>query len=302
MASIIRNNIWAIIFSLIVHGVLIFLLVASFEWAPRPPLQVKSPNIVKAVAVDASKVKTELDKLKRADEKKKKQEIDRVTKLKREEQKLKKQRAAEEKRLANLKEKSKAEENKRKVEEDKRKVEQENLAKLKKQQAALKEKQAADDKQREAAEKKRQVEKERLAKEKKKQDAIKKQQALEKKKREEEKAQRQKELAEQLAAEEQAQADEVAQREIDKYQVLIRQKLDRIWLKPPGDLKSLTTIVDVRLIPGGDVIDVTVVKSSGNLVFDRSAERAVRKASPLPLPKDPAIAAKLFNFKFEFKG
>ena len=295
MTSLIRNNVTAVVFSLAVHAVLIFLLVASFDWAPKPQLKVNNPNIVKAVAVDASKVKAELDKLKRAEERKRKKDKDRVAKLKREEQKLKKKRAAEEKRLADLKKK-------RIAEQKQRKTEQENLAKLKKQQAALKKKQAADDKKRKAAEKKRQLEKARQAKLKKEQDAIKKKQALAKKKREAEKKQRQKELAQQLAAEEQAQADKLAQREIDKYQVLIRQKIERNWLKPPGELKSLISIVEVRLIPGGDVIDVSIVRTSGNLVYDRSAERAVRKASPLPLPQDPVVAAKLFNFKFEFKA
>lgn len=263
MALIIRNNIGAILFSLIVHGVLIFLLVASFDWAPKTQLKVKSSNIVKAVVVDASKVQAELDKLKRADDRKQKKVKDRVAKLKREEKKLKKKRRAEEK---------------------KRKTEQANLAKLKKQQAKLKKKQAA--------EKKRKAKKTQLAKQKK---------ARAKQKLDAEKKQRQKELAQQLADEEQTQANEIAQREIDKYQVLIRQRIERNWLKPSGGLESLVTVVGVRLIPGGEVIDVSVVKTSGNLVYDRNAERAVRKASPLPLPQDPAIAAKFFNFKFEFK-
>ena len=294
MASLIRNNVTAVVFSLAVHALLIFLLVASFDWAPQPQLKVNNPNIVKAVAVDASKVKAELDKLKRAEERKRKKDKDRVAKLKREEQNLKKKRAAEEKRLADLKKK-------RIAEQKQRKTEQENLAKLKKQQAALKKKQAADDKKRKAAEKKRQLEKAKQAKLKKEQDAIKKKQALAKKKREAEEKQRQKELAQQLAAEEQAQADKLAQREIDKYQVLIRQKIERHWIQQP-DFKSLIAIVNVRLIPGGEVVDVSVVRTSGNLVYDRSAERAVRKASPLPLPNNPSIAAKLFNFNFEFKA
>ena len=293
--AILRNNIVAIAFSLSIHALLLFLLVVSFDWTPKPQLNINKQNIVKAVAVDASKVKAELDKLKQAEERKKKKEQRRVEKLKREEQKLKKQRAAEEQRLANLKKK-------RLAEEKKRKAEQANLARIRKQQQELKRQQAAAEKKRKAAERKRKAEQARLAKLKKQQDAIKKQQALEKKKREEKARQRQKELAAQLAAEEKARANEIAKREIDKYQVLIRQKIERNWLKPPGELKALVTIVEVRLIPGGDVVDVSVVRTSGNLVYDRSAERAVRKASPLPLPKDPLIAAQLYNFKFEFKA
>lgn len=35
---------------------------------------------------------------------------------------------------------------------------------------------------------------------------------------------------------------------------------------------------------GGNVIAVQVVQGSGNGAFDRSAEAAVRKADPLPVP------------------
>ena len=286
MKEVIRNNLAAIVFSVAVHAILLTLLVFSFDFQPeRKALAIKQ-NVIKAVAVDANKVKAELDKLRRADDRNKKKEKDRIAKLKNEEKKLRRKRAAEEKKLAKLKKK-------RQAEEKKRKLEQKNLAKLKKQQTALKKKQQAEAK-------KRKVEKQKQAALKKKQDAIKKKQALAKKKRDADKKQRQKELAQQLAAEEQAREDKLAIREIDKYQVLIRQKVVRNWLKPSGTSKGLVSTVKVRLIPGGDVIDVKVIKSSGNAVYDRSVERAVRKASPLPLPKDPGIAARMYDIEFNF--
>jgi colicin import membrane protein len=49
-------------------------------------------------------------------------------------------------------------------------------------------------------------------------------------------------------------------------------------------------------------MDADVVRSSGNGVFDRSAENAVRKASPLPVPKDRKLFRRNFrSFTFEFK-
>jgi len=301
MKEVIRNNFGAIIFSIAVHAMLLGLLFFSFDFQPERKLLTIKPNVIKAVAVDASKVQAELEKLKRADDRNKKKEKDRIANLKREENRLRKKRAAEEKKLAKLKKK-------RQAEERQRKLEQKNLAELKKQQAALKKKQQAETKKRQAeqrkqAELKKQqaaFKEKRQAELKKKQDAIKKRQALAKKKREADKKQRQKELAQQLAAEEQAREDKLAIREIDKYQVLIRQKVVRNWLKPTGSSKGLVSTVKVRLIPGGDVIDVKVIKSSGNVIYDRSVERAVRKASPLPLPKDPAIAARMYDIEFNF--
>ena len=56
----------------------------------------------------------------------------------------------------------------------------------------------------------------------------------------------------------------------------------------------------VRLIPGGDVVSVSVVRSSGDPVFDRSVETAVLKASPLPLPEDPALFKHFREINFNF--
>ena len=76
--------------------------------------------------------------------------------------------------------------------------------------------------------------------------------------------------------------------------------MTRNWLKPTGARKGLACTVRVRTIPGGEVVGVTIIKSSGDAIFDRSVESAVRKAAPLPLPRDPAIAARMREIDFEF--
>jgi colicin import membrane protein len=49
------------------------------------------------------------------------------------------------------------------------------------------------------------------------------------------------------------------------------------------------------------VIDAEVVSSSGDEIFDRSAENAVNKASPLPIPKDKELFSREFrSFQFLF--
>jgi colicin import membrane protein len=63
----------------------------------------------------------------------------------------------------------------------------------------------------------------------------------------------------------------------------------------------MTCIIAIRTAPNGQVIAAQVTKSSGDPAFDRSAEAAVRKASPLPMPPDPKVAAKFFSFSLRFK-
>ena len=57
---------------------------------------------------------------------------------------------------------------------------------------------------------------------------------------------------------------------------------------PPFHLRSAEVEFDVVLIPGGEVLTVKLARSSGVAVYDSAVERAILKASPLPLPPDPA--------------
>jgi colicin import membrane protein len=66
--------------------------------------------------------------------------------------------------------------------------------------------------------------------------------------------------------------------------------------------QGLKCTIQVKLLPSGDVMEAVVVSSSGDPVFDRSAENAVRKASPLPVPQDKGLFNQEFRiFTFVFK-
>lgn len=98
----------------------------------------------------------------------------------------------------------------------------------------------------------------------------------------------QQEEAERIDAEKAARAASL----VDEFKAAIRQKVSRNWVRPPGAPKWLKCVVQVRLVPSGDVLSAQVVRSSGNSVFDRSVENAVYKAAPLPIPRD----AELFDY------
>ncbi len=85
----------------------------------------------------------------------------------------------------------------------------------------------------------------------------------------------------------------------DKYISQIRSRITRNWHKPAEVGGGLITELRVKLFPGGEVREVTVTRSSGNPVYDRSALDAVKKASPLPVPRDSGFD-KFRSFKLKF--
>ena len=84
------------------------------------------------------------------------------------------------------------------------------------------------------------------------------------------------------------------QGEVNKYKALILQAISQYWLVPPSVNKKLSAELTIRIAPGGMVLDVQIIKSSGDETLDRSARAAVLKASPLPVPLD-ADAFELFR-------
>ncbi len=129
---------------------------------------------------------------------------------------------------------------------------------------------------RRAAEKKKA---ERLAALKEKQRADREREKLEQQQRAEAERKRiETEFAETLAQE---QADISAQedeRVANSFMQLIRQRLSDNWSRPPSSRRDMETLLEIRLVPTGRIVGVTVVKSSGDIAFDRSVEQAAFKA------------------------
>ena len=95
-------------------------------------------------------------------------------------------------------------------------------------------------------------------------------------------------------------AEEQAQHALSQYIPHIQAKIQRNWLRPPGSSAGLSCLILVKLIPGGEVVDARVMRSSGDPLFDRSVETAVLKASPLPLPQDTALFKHFREIQFIF--
>ena len=90
------------------------------------------------------------------------------------------------------------------------------------------------------------------------------------------------------------------QSELAKYTLRITASVSRAFSYPPGLEDGLNCTLYVRMIPGGEVIEARVIKSSGSPTFDRQAENAVRKASPLPVPAEPKLFDRMREIQFTF--
>ena len=108
------------------------------------------------------------------------------------------------------------------------------------------------------------------------------------------------EMRAQLEAEQARLEEQRVQSVLGEYIGYIAYRVERSWLRPPGSPGGLKCTVNVKLIPGGDVVSARVVQSSGDPVFDDSAEKAVLKASPLPLPTDASLFNHFREINFNF--
>ena len=107
--------------------------------------------------------------------------------------------------------------------------------------------------------------------------------------------------AEQAKVEAQKAKAVAQQSEAEQAKLAIKQKVNRSWIRPISTTSGLKCTIRVRLLSDGTVMDAKIISSSGNEDFDRSAENAVNKASPLPVPKDKELFAREFrSFQFLF--
>jgi colicin import membrane protein len=102
------------------------------------------------------------------------------------------------------------------------------------------------------------------------------------------------------AAEEQHQALQL-QGQMDLYKSQIIAAISQYWVVPPEANPSIYCQLLIKLAPTGVVLQIDMLHSSGNDVLDRSAKTAVNKASPLPVPKDPALFNNFRELRLTFR-
>lgn len=61
------------------------------------------------------------------------------------------------------------------------------------------------------------------------------------------------------------------------YEQMIAERVRQNWSRPPSARNGMTTVLEIQMLPTGQVVGVRVVKSSGDVIFDRAAEQAVKR-------------------------
>lgn len=284
-------------------------LTAESKSTPGMPLPIAATpqqEVVKAVSVDNKEVMETVNRLKQEREQKQRAEINRQRELDRQLQQAKQQRIKEQQNIARLKEeankiaiarKKQAEEEKKRLKQlaEQKALEAKHIEELKKQKEKLVKEQELEAKKLVELNKKK-------AEEKAKADKLKVEQAHAEKLKADKAAAAQAKADSDRKKQEQAAAAAQASRqnaenqarmagEIDKYKALIVNAIGNNWILPENVNKSLECKFRIRLAPGGAVLDVSLISGSGDPLLDKSAENAIRKASPLPVPMD----AEVFN-------
>ncbi len=304
----------AFYFALGLHLFLVVILLTDNS-ASKPVLTMESKNtpgmqlpivatpqqeVVKAVSIDNKEVMDTVNRLKQEREQKQRAEINRQRALERQLQQAKQQRIKEQQNIAKLKEeankiaiarKKQAEEEKKRLKQlaEQKALEAKHIEELKKQKEKLVKQQELETKKLAELNKKKAEEKIKTDKLKAEREHAEKLKA-EKAAAEQAKADSERKKQEQAAAAQQARLNAENQAriagEVDKYKALIVNAIGKNWILPENVDSHLECKFRIRLSPTGDVLALNLISSSGDPLLDRSAESAIRKASPLPVPTD----------------
>lgn len=97
-----------------------------------------------------------------------------------------------------------------------------------------------------------------------------------------------------------AEVDAATATQVGRYQDMIRAKIRSKIIKQDVPPTAEATF-EVTLLPGGEVMEAELIKSSGYAAYDDAVERAIRRASPLPIPSDTALQRMFRKLKLTFR-
>ena len=293
-----------LLYSVGIHAAIGAVLLFSFEFAPTEPtpmevslsesdFQQQPDEIVSAVSVDKAAVEQQVQRIKDQKAAERRAEQQRIAELERQAEAARKAREREEQRRAEIERQQQIEQQEaaeaRRAAEQARKEAQQLAEERRKAEQAAKE---AEERRKAAEEAERRAEEERKRREE------------ERKRLEEERrkaAEREAQLQKEMEAERQRRAAARRQQmlsEIEKYQALIRQTIQRNW-NVDESMSGKSCELTISVAPSGFVKSVTT--GAGDATVCRSAENAVLKATTLPVSQDPEVYEQMSTIKLTVK-
>ncbi|HEC28184.1 MAG TPA: cell envelope integrity protein TolA [Gammaproteobacteria bacterium] len=279
-----------LILSVILHAVVIGALLVGFVSKPQPLRQYgKKENVIQAVTVDRSRIQAELNKIRRAEKRKKQQEIARKKRARKERIKqqnklaaLKKQQKQVQKKLRQQKQ---AQIRRLRVLKKRQQQQKANIKKLKTAEAAIQRKKDDAQKKLKAIQVKQAAEA-----------ARRKQQVLK-----EAQDKKLKALRDRMEAEERAELSRELKGLTLSYIASIQAVVRANWRRPAIMSDKWSCEVSVKQIPGGEIVRFRVTRCKGDKIFKHSVETALGKTSHLPPPPDPRVFDRNIVFRFREK-
>ena len=200
--------------------------------------------------------------------------LKRQQELEQEQERIRQQQVADQRRLE-----QEAEERRQREEAERQRQQREAEERRKREEAEL-------ERQRQEAERKRleDIERQRLENERRRREA--------------EEAEQRRQFEAELA-EEQRRLDAMNSGELDRYIFAITRRIQQAWVPPASAAPGLKCVVQVRQVPGGQVVGVSITSCNGDAAVQRSIEAAVYRASPLPEPDNPALFDRNLRITFE---
>ena len=108
-------------------------------------------------------------------------------------------------------------------------------------------------------------------------------------------AERNRQLAEN-SAEARAEAARTEFELVQSATAIIQQAVQQVWNRPPSARNGMRAILQIQMLPTGELLDVRITQTSGDAAFDRASENAVYSAAPFTELRDLPI--NIFNANF----
>ncbi len=279
-----QSYFWPITWAVTIHVVLFALLFVSFQFTPDLP---PAKPIVTATLVSLkSKSPAQVQTNQKIAGEAKKTAAQQYEAEQLEQKKAEAQKQAEAKKAAEVKkaEDAKKQAEAKKQEDAKKAAEAKKQAEIAKKKAAdeAAKKKAAEDAKKKAAEEARNKAEAEKARKKAAEDAKRAADAAKRKAQADAKA---KALAELMSDEPQhqmAMGEELGDQVTASFDDLIVRLVSEQWSRPPSARNGMSVEVLIEMLPSGQIINVSVTRSSNDAAFDQSAIAAVRNVARIP--------------------